>query len=242
MVYGINRQKILTDELLKRQPLPGCEVVSGPFSKGAALSDPAGYAYDDEIAPRSYEPRLALTLSAVTLRDVAMAAVTDKDPPKELPALTLAHPADDVARIACKAIQRNLEAISLTVNLREIPLGQPTRMAEGDDLLYLELAIEEPLVQARRLFGDQGLIGSSSTYMSVVLRQIDTATGWNEARQALHDLHRLTYDEISVVPLWQMTEYFAHNESLSGVATQPASLYQGVEQWQVKVPLPAVEP
>jgi tetratricopeptide (TPR) repeat protein len=242
LVYGINRPKILTDEILKKQVVPGCEVVSGPFSKGAALSDPAGYAYDDEIVPRSYEPRLALTLSAVALREVAAAAVTEKDPPKELPALTLAHPADDVARIACKAIQRNLEAINITVNLREIPLGQPTRLADGDDLLYLELAIEEPLVQARRLFGDGGLIGSPSTYMSVVLRQVETATGWNEARQALHDLHRLTFDEVSVVPLWQLTEHYAHHDSLSGVATQPASLYQGIEQWQVKVPLPAVEP
>ena len=38
-----------------------------PFSKGMGLSDPAGYAYNDDIPPRPIEPRLALTLSAVAL-------------------------------------------------------------------------------------------------------------------------------------------------------------------------------
>jgi hypothetical protein len=78
--------------------------------------------------------------------------------------------------------------------------------------------------------------------MSLVLRQVETATGWNEARQALHDLHRLTYDEVSVVPLWQITEHFAYQNSLAGITPRPASLYQGVEKWTPSVPLPAEEP
>ncbi len=242
LVYGINRSKILAEQILKRQTLAGCEVVSAPFSKGAGLSDPAGYAYDDDLQPRSYEPRLALTLSAIALRDVAMSTEPGAEGVKELPKLVLAHPADDIARLGCKAIQKDLEMINLKVTLREIPLGQPALMTESDDLLYVELAVEEPLVEARRLFGQPGIIGDASTYMSLVLRQVDTATGWNEARQALHDLHRLAYDEVSVLPLWQITEYFAYQKSLSGITPHPASLYQGVEAWRPTVPLPAEEP
>ncbi|HVU89991.1 MAG TPA: ABC transporter substrate-binding protein [Pirellulales bacterium] len=242
LVYGINRPKILSEQILKRQTLAGCEVISAPFSKGTGLSDPAGYAYDDDIPPRPYEPRLALTLSAVALRDVSMNAEPGSEHVKELPKLVLAHPADDVARLACKAIQQDLEILNFKVELREIPLGQPNELAPTDDLLYVELAVQEPLVEARRLFGQPGLLGSASTYMSLVLRQVETATGWNEARQALHDLHRLTYDEVSVVPLWQITEHFAYQKSLAGITPRPASLYQGVEKWQPSVPLPAEEP
>ena len=54
LVYGINRQKILSEQILERQSLAGCEVVGGPFAKGATLSDSAGYAYDDEIQPCAY--------------------------------------------------------------------------------------------------------------------------------------------------------------------------------------------
>jgi tetratricopeptide (TPR) repeat protein len=242
LVYGINRPKILAEQILKRQVLPGCEVLSGPFSKGAGLSDPAGYAYDDDVQPRAYEPRLALTLSAVALRDISMGIEVPADQVKELPKLVLAHPADDVARIGCKGIQQNLEMINIKVQLREIPADEPAQFAEGDDLLYVEMAIEEPLVQARRLFGQPAIIGNASTYMHLVLRQVETATGWNEARQALHDLHRLTYDEVSVIPLWQITEHFAYLRSLSGVTPRPATLYQNVEKWVPTVPLMAEEP
>ena len=242
LVYGINRQKILAEQILKRQPLAGCEVVSGPFSKGAGLSDPAGYAYEDDLAPRPYEPRLALTLAAVALRQVARGDAGKAEQVTELPTLTLAHPADDIVRIACKAIQQDLELVNLKIELREIPLGQPTQLSESDDLLYVELAVAEPLVEAQRLLGEGGIIGNASTYMSLVLRHVMTATGWNEARQALHDLHRLTYDDVAVVPLWQITEHFAYHTSLSGVASRPASLFQAVEAWEAKVPLPAEEP
>jgi peptide/nickel transport system substrate-binding protein len=242
LVYGINRPKILAEQILKRQTLAGCEVVSAPFSKGMGLSDPAGYAYNDDIPPRPYEPRLALTLSAVALRDVSMGTEPGTEAVKELPKLVIAHPADDVARLACKAIQQDLEILDIKIELREIPPGEPTQLSATDDLLYTELAVQEPLVEARRLFGQPGLLGSASTYMSLVLRQVETATGWNEARQALHDLHRLTYDEVSVVPLWQITEHFAYQNSLAGITPRPASLYQGVERWTPSVPLPAEEP
>ncbi len=244
--YAIDRQRILAEQVLRRRPLAGCEVVSGPFAKGAGLSDPAGYAYDDEVLARSYEPRLAMTLSSVAVRDLARAAELapggPKDAPKEVPKLILAHAADDVVKVGCRGIQRNLAAIGITVELREIPLGQPTVMGEDDDLLYVELAVAEPLIEARQLFGPDGILGPASTYMAVVLRQIETATGWNEARQALHDLHRLAHDEVVVIPLWQIVDYFAYHKSISGVGQRPATLYQQIENWQLKVPLMLEEP
>ncbi|MBI2823161.1 MAG: hypothetical protein HYX69_00565 [Planctomycetia bacterium] len=242
LVYGIDRQRILTEQLLRRQQLPGSLVTSGAFAKGAGLADPMGYAYNDRIEPRPYEPRLAMTLAAVALRDLATAAEKDAQELKQFPTLTLAHPADDVALTACKGIQKNLGAIGLKVELREIPPGQPTRLAEGDDLVYVELSVDEPLVAARRLFGEDGICGVASSYMSLALRQVDAATGWNEARAALHDVHRIVHEEVTIVPLWQLVEHFAYRKSLTGAGTRPATLYQNVEQWQATVPLPEEQP
>ena len=52
----------LTGELLESLEVPGCRVLSGPFPAGLEDNDPLGYAYDQSILPRRYEPRLAKLL------------------------------------------------------------------------------------------------------------------------------------------------------------------------------------
>ena len=46
LLYGINREDILTGELLEGLKSEGCRVLSGPFPAGIELNDPLGYAYD----------------------------------------------------------------------------------------------------------------------------------------------------------------------------------------------------
>ncbi len=55
--YAINREDILNGELLQNRTIPGCRVVSGPFPAGLEVSDPLGYAYDEKIEARSYQPK-----------------------------------------------------------------------------------------------------------------------------------------------------------------------------------------
>jgi len=243
LAYGIHRAGILDNQLLRGRPRPGCVLVSGPFAIGAGLNDPAGYAYNDDIAPRGYEPRLAMTLSAVALHDVQAAAKAQKKPePEKIPPITLAHPAHDLARIACKVIAKHLKATGLTINLREIEPGAPLVLGPEDDLLFVELSMQEPLVDARRLLAADGLVGAASPYMTQALRQVDLAAGWKEAAAALRQVHRVAYDDVSVVPLWQLTEYVAYHKSLRGVGARPATLYQRVEQWQGGLRLPPEAP
>jgi len=89
-----------------------------------------------------------------------------------------------------------------------------------------------------------GLQSSAATWASSQTGNWDnvTATGWNEARKALHEVHRIAHEEVCLIPLWQITEHFAYRSNLQGVAEQPARLYQQVEQWQSKDPLPAESP
>ncbi len=242
IAYGIHRAAILDNQLLRGRPLAGCTVVSGPFAIGAGLNDPAGYAYSDEVAPRGYEPRLAVALTAVALNDIQAAAKQRGQEIAQIPPLVLAHPAHDVARIACKTIAKQLGAIGLTINLREIAPGDPLALAPGDDFLYVELTLDEPLVDARRLLAADGLVGGASPYMSQALRHVDAAESWKEASAALREVHRIAHDDEALVPLWQLTEHLAYHQSLRGVGKRPATLYQRVEQWQGGLRLPGEAP
>jgi hypothetical protein len=108
----------------------------------------------------------------------------------------------------------------------------PARIPDDVDLLYVELAMWEPLVDARRLLGEQGIAGVCSPHMSLALRQLDEATDWAEAGAKLRYIHWLVHTEVCIVPLWQLTDHYAYQRSLSGVGMEPVSLYQNIEKWQ----------
>ncbi len=263
LVYGIRREPILK-RLLGDVQQAGCQVISGPFSPGVGYNDPLDYAYDKTIAPRPYEPRLAVTLAEVALREVTekdlakpsadsenaqpvtgkpvantvAPAAKESDSPKakqekgRFPKLVLAYPPNDLAEAACKAIKSQLEFLRIPVRLEELPPNPPSRIPDHVDLMYAELAMWEPVVDARRLLGDEGLAGGCSSYMSLALGQLEQADDWLKVGAKLRDIHRIAYDDAAVVPLWQLTDHFAYHRSLKGVGVRPVLLYQNIEQWQ----------
>ena len=228
LVLAINRQAVL-HQLLDGQDVPGCQVVSGPFSFGATLKDPLNYAYDDSIEPRQYEPRLAVALAQVALQELA--AETDQQL-VDIPELVLAYPDHEIARIAVNAIQRQLKIVGIPVVLEILKSGIPDKIPDSVDLLYAELAIWEPLVDARRLLGNDGPAGGSSPYMDLALRQLEEAPDWPRVGKKLRQIHRIAHVEAAVVPLWQLTDHLAHHRTLQGIGETPVSLYQNVENWQ----------
>jgi len=231
LVYGIHREAIL-NHLLRGRQLPGCQLVSGPFSPGVSPDDPLDYAYDHAIEPRPYEPHLAIALAQVALSEVAAAMKDQGIEVTDMPRFVLAHPAHEIARVACTSIQRQLGLVGIPVTLKELPAGMPARLPDDVDLVYVELAMWEPVVDARALLGEDGISGGSSSYMALALRQLDQATDWAQVAARLRRIHRLANEEVSVVPLWQLTDHFAYQGSLKGVGARPVSLYQNVEAWQ----------
>jgi ABC-type transport system substrate-binding protein len=253
LVYGINRQGIL-DQLLGHLESEGCRVLDGPFPARLSLDDPVSYARHSGVEPRAYEPRLAIALAEVARREVAAAkkkrvtrvqttktaAAEDKEePPATMPRLVLAHQPHELARLACTSIQRQLDLIGVAIELRELSGAAPAQIPEDVDLLYAELAICEPLVDAPRLLGEDGPAAGCSPYMGLAIRQLQQAAQWDEVRTILRRIHRLAHREVAVVPLWQLTEHFAYHKSLQGVGARPVSLYQNVEQWQCDFRYPA---
>ncbi len=282
LAYGINREVILLQMLggtvEKPVEVPGCAVTSSPFPMGIDAGDPMGYASDESIKPRPYEPRMTIALANVAFKnyldskkpaakdsktpdakgakeaeasapkpaaegqdDAAKPAAKPVVKPKViLPKLVLAYPAlDEIAAAACASIQKQFKLVDIPVELRAIEGPLPTRIPDDVDLMYVELPTWEPLVDARRVLGENGIAGQCSPYMTQALRQLDEAVDWTQARDCLHRIHRIAMNDVSILPLWQLVDYFVCHESLRGVSARPVSLYQNVEQWRPPFQYPA---
>lgn len=243
IAYGIKRDLILNKFLLHDKPIPGCQLLSGPFPAGLNADDPLGYAFNGDVPLRDYFPQLALTRAALALNSLkAQAKARGEAEPAALPVLTLAHPAHDIARVACGAIQKHLEIVKVNVKLRELPPGEWIPADADYDLLYMEFCVQEPLVEARRMLGPNGLAGTCSPYMGQALAQLDAASGWKQARNKLFQIHTVAADDVAIIPLWQLVDHFVYHKSLSSVGAHPVTLYQQVERWQCSMRLPEGTP
>jgi ABC-type transport system substrate-binding protein len=246
LCYGADREGIVRDILLGGEPATGFVALSGPFPAGVGLNDPLGYGYNPDILPRSYEPRLAALLASVaraTLakRDLAERKARGEEVPEPDPTveptlppptpLVLAHPSDPLARVACQALKLQLDRVGLPIQLVELPADGADAALEYD-LLYVEAAIWEPLLDARRLLGDNGVGGAGSALMAAALDELAKAENWNEARRRLREIHRIAHFDLPVIPLWQTVNYFAHRTWLDGVGDRPLTLYQNLDEWR----------
>lgn len=268
--YGIDVESIVRDIILGGEPQPGVRTLSGPFPAGAALNDPGGYAYNQELLPRPYEPRLAALLATVARTTLvkreadkkkadeaakAKAAEAEQaktDPVAEQPApaaqpaadappaeekptpptpLVLAHGTDPVAKLACQSIKMQLDLIGIPVTLKAFTGDAPPADLQYD-LLYAELAVWEPVYDARRLLSSDGVAGRASAMMSAALDELDRAENWNQARDQLREIHRISHYDLPLIPLWQTVNFFAHRKSLTNVGDAPVTLYQNLPKWR----------
>jgi ABC-type transport system substrate-binding protein len=238
LAYALDRPGILKQDVLEGQEIVGCRPLDGPFPPGVSFDDPLAYGFDPAVPQRAHDPRLALALSRVALYEVRAAdKLADREETQEIPELTLAHPADEVARTACRAIRAQWQAIGLRVRLHELSSAEKTTANGPYDVTYAELAIWEPVVDAQRLFGPGGL-APASPYLELALRRLESATTWEEVRARLREIHRLVYDDATLIPLWQMVNHLAYHRSLSGIAERPLQLYDSVENWRIAPRLP----
>jgi tetratricopeptide (TPR) repeat protein len=162
----------------------------------------------------------------------------DPPPKKPLPEiklekLVIGHPPTEVARIACQAIVTQLEMLHLTVELVELAPGKLNDPDGVCDFVYTELLISEPVVDMPKMVGFRGLFAESSPYVGLALRRLEAARSWQDSSITLKEMHRILYDDVTVIPLWQISEYYAYRPWLRGVGDQIVTLYQNVENWQV---------
>ena len=233
LCYGIDRRRVLKELILGGAKLPGFQVISGPFPSGITLNDNVRYGYNDAVQPRPYEPRLAGLLAAVAWTKVQKAEKGKEDPADApFPTLRLAHSSDPVARTACQAIQLQLQPLGIPIELVEL---EPQQLLDPDgdfDLRYAELCSWEPVVDAMRILGRDGVAGRCTDPMHAALQRLDEARNWNDAIAGLHDIHELAAGDLPVIPLWQTSNYYAHHRSFGGLPPTTIHLYQSLADWR----------
>lgn len=208
-------------ELAAKTPPPKSE---GESDAAKELSTPQPTA-----AATAEKPAADNAPSATT----AASEPTEKPTPPPAP-LILAHSTDAVAKLACQTIKIQLDQIGIPVKVAEFKGGVPPADLKYD-LLYLELAVWEPVHDARRLLGATGVAGRASAMMAAALDQLDRAENWNQARDQLREIHRIAHYDLPLIPLWQTVNHFAHRKSLSGVGANPVTLYQNLPQWRKSI-------
>jgi ABC-type transport system substrate-binding protein len=235
LLYGINREDILKGELLEGLEFEGCRVLSGPFPAGIELNDPLGYGYDTRIEPRPYEPPLAKLLLAMNANQMKSMAQRKKFEMPELTPIRLALPPDNLSRVACEAISTQWKLLGLEVELVELPVGRTFPKPDEDiaDIVYVSAAVWEPIIDARRVLGPEGLAASEDQLVGLGLRQLEHAKNWREVRDRLLDLHSISHHELPVLPLWQMVESYAYRRELVGMGSEIVSLYQNAGNWRL---------
>ncbi|MDX1948761.1 MAG: ABC transporter substrate-binding protein [Pirellulaceae bacterium] len=232
LAYASNRELILNQGVLKGKPLPGFRVVSAPFPAPTG-GDAAAYAYDQQIPPRPYDPRLAVAMKAIGLNEIKAMHDKQMKPVPPLAPLTLGHPADETSRIACRALVKQWKVIGIECKLVEFPPGIFLDEQQICDIVYYQISAHEPLVDAARLLGPQGIAPTSNGFVQLALRQIDKATNWQDARVRFQQLHRLLHEDVTLLPLFQTFDHYAYRKSLQGPAAERVTLYQNVEAWQI---------
>ena len=235
LLYGINRQDILKGELLEGLEFEGCRVLSGPFPAGIEMNDPLGYGYDEKIEPRPYEPPLAKLLLAMNTSQMKSMSQRKKLEMPKLTPIRLAFPPDNLSRVACEAISTQWKLLGLEVELVELPVGRTFPKPDEDiaDIVYVSAAVWEPIIDARRVLGPEGLAGSEDQLVGLGLRQLEHAKNWREVRDRLLDLHSITHHELPILPLWQMVESYAYRRELVGMGSDIVSLYQNAGNWRL---------
>lgn len=231
LMYAINREIILREGILRGRTLPGAQLLSGPVPAPLDANDPLSYAYDSSVESHAYEPLLAATLITLSKREIESTAKAKGEEPPKLTKITLGYPAMESARITCKAIAKQLEPIGLVCEA--IELAADGANAQDCDFIFSELFITEPLVDMPRLFGPQGLYPAASSHVRLAVKQAEQSATWRQASSRMRQLHRLLHEELTVLPLWQIPEFYAYRKSFAGIQSGSISLYQDIENWRV---------
>lgn len=233
LLYAINREKILKREILGGLEIDGCQMISGPFSPGIRRDDPIGYAYDQRIQPRGYDARLGKLRLQIALIEAKNEANKRGEGAPELPPIVLAHPDDEIPRLACQEIANQWRVIGVECQLRPLPIGHSRPEDDDWDFLYCDLMFREPLNEAPRFLAADGFAQCRSPYLNLALRQLNRAEDWQTTGQRLRAIHQVCFDDVSVLPLWQIVDHFVYRVGITGVNPEPVQLYQNIEKWRV---------
>ena len=180
--------------------------------------------YDETIKPRVPDVILARTL---------VAAMEQKY--STLPNLRLVHSPSEVDRIVCQELARDFEAIGLKITLVEFDPAAPVSPLTAD-LRYSALTVRDPIYDTMTfLTRDNPSLGEhASPWLRQLLVDLVEVPNLSVARELLPKLHRVIFEDVAVLPLWQFQKRIAFSERVNGSPKSPNSTYDKIVDWSVR--------
>jgi len=235
LLRGINRELIVNEVICNGQEISGCEPISGPLPRGTVDNDQLAYGYNLRVKVHPYNNRLGMVLVQLVNERLEAKLREDgvKDPIVERPPMILAHPTDHVASVACRSIAQMWREIGVKTVLKPLPDGETLPQDDDWDFLYVASSIEEPLVDIEKIIGRTGYAKNISATIEQSLKQLSYSNSWQSSCSILRRIHRQISNEVTVLPLWQLNEYFAYRNNVTEVGRDLVHLYQNIERWRI---------
>jgi ABC-type transport system substrate-binding protein len=222
LAYGIDRQHILTETVLRGEGSRLGRVVNGPFP---SRSD----AVNALVETREYDPLAAVSLALAARKQFG----------GELRPLSMVVVDDPVVREAAERLIAAWSRIGIEVQLRDLPAGPLVGDEEAEpewDLIYRTVQLTEPAVQlwpflTLRPQARVSDLNPFSDWLRQEIISLDLVTDWRDAVQSVNRLHLRLWGEVLLLPLWEVDEYLIYRKNVRGVPVRPVHPYEDVDRW-----------
>jgi hypothetical protein len=190
---------------------------------------PAGsFGYDSTIEPAAADLVLAKTLLEAAKKKFG-----------STPTLRLSHSGNEADRLACEEIAATLGRVGLKVNV--VPFdGKSSASATFTDLRYVGLTVNDPVFDVMTLLtrDNPTLAEFAGPWLRQMLVDLVDVPNQSAARDLLPRLHRVLYEDVSVLPLWQYRERWLVSNRVTGPAEKIDRPYENVEDWKLRPGFP----
>jgi peptide/nickel transport system substrate-binding protein len=230
LAHAINRDEILKGEPFRNKDLPDMHVpLNGPFPAGSWACDP-------KLKPDPYN------------FDVAKSKARKAVPAGEKLELSLKYPDDDPrAEAACEAIREQVEKLETGLRLRPEKLA-PHKLRSALDRRDYELAYHHhdyasevywlwPLFDPRPAAlaaGGPNYLGFADPDLEKLFKRALGHRQFAEVQKWTQEIHAHLFDQMPLIPLWQLHRLVAVHPDLAPVGLEAPRLFTHAAAWQLK--------
>jgi len=219
LMYALDRPKILRATVLKNSGVQYGRLTTAPFPRDSYAFNPV---FDTQ---RPYDLTQAYSLKIAARKQLKI---------EKLPALKMVCTPDPIVEAAAAQIIEQWSLLGLKVEL--IKGNAPT---DDWDVVYRTVSMTEPVTELWTFLTLESRARVESLmhlpdWLRRPLIDLDSASDWNSASDILKRLHRLLFDEVQIIPLWELDDFMILRKNVSGFPQRPMHPYQSLELWKVR--------
>jgi ABC-type transport system substrate-binding protein len=226
IAYGLDRERILSEVVLRDEAMEHGRIVSGPFFTRS-------YANSVNVEPWPYDLSAALALTLASAQQLE----------GQIPELKMLAPPGVIEQAAAAEMILTWQRIGINVVLVE-----PTAEETTDwDILYQTVQLAEPIVDlwpqvSQQPTAELADLEHFPNWLKREFIELDRMSDWNLAVAQTQTLHRQLTSEAIFVPLWEVDEFLIYRKNIDGVPIEPMHCYDRIDRWTMDAYLPVWQP